>query len=86
MFQENINKHELSKRVSISTQYLGRLISGKQTLANATVRVLIEMSLALNVSTDFLLALDELDEAPALRRVALGSRRAWLLELENFDG
>ena len=80
MERKNIDIKTLADQMSISPQYLGRLISGRQDLGNAKVRVLVELSQVLNVSTDYLLGLDVLRVADA----AMRAKRIVMLELENF--
>lgn len=46
---------ELVQHVSLSRKFMNRLLRGDVDLANVKGRTLLELSLVLNVSTDFLL-------------------------------
>jgi len=84
MCRQKVDKSELSKYVSISTQHLGRLISGKQDLANTTGRVLIELSEVLNVSPNHLLGL--YPSASELDDLERHERRMLMLKVESCRG
>ncbi|ETX01007.1 MAG: hypothetical protein ETSY1_09155 [Candidatus Entotheonella factor] len=50
----NLSRAQLAQRVSFSRQFLNRLLSGRTDLRNVKTYILVDLSQALGVTTDFL--------------------------------